>query len=206
MTVDIEPTASHDPHDPARLTDLDLYLFNEGTHRRLWRVPGPQPVDGGGTRFAVWAPNARAVSVVGDWNDWVGEPMAPAGSSGIWSVVTAAAPGHHYKLDVTGADARTVRKADPMARRTEAPPSDASVVPSFDEFEWHDHDWLAGRGAVLRGEAPMRIYEVHLGSWRDGVDDWGSLAEHLGDHLVDLGFTHVELLPIAEHPFTGSWG
>lgn len=187
--------------------EVDLHLFNEGTHRRLWRLLGPQPVDGGGVRFAVWAPNARAVSVVGDWNGWAGDAMSPVGSSGIWSVVVApAGPGHHYKLDVTGVDGRTVRKADPMARRTEAPPSDASIVPGFDPFEWHDGAWLADRGAVLRGERPMRIYEVHLGSWRDGIDDWDSLAEHLGDHLAELGFTHVELLPIAEHPFTGSWG
>jgi 1,4-alpha-glucan branching enzyme len=202
-----------DPIRPATIGSLDLHLFNEGSHRKLWEMLGPQQVttDGSsgpatGVRFAVWAPNARAVSVVGDWNDWVGDPLSPVATSGIWSLVTGAEPGHCYKFDVTGVDGRTVRKADPMARRTERPPSDSSVVPSFARFEWADQEWLARRGGARRGDSPMRTYEVHLESWRHGLSDWDSLAEQLSAHVVELGFTHVELLPVAEHPFSGSWG
>jgi 1,4-alpha-glucan branching enzyme len=202
-----------DPTRPATIGSLDLHLFNEGSHRKLWEMLGPQQVttDGSsgpatGVRFAVWAPNARAVSVVGDWNDWAGDPLSPVATSGIWSLVTGAEPGHCYKFDVTGVDGRIVRKADPMARRTERPPSDSSVVPSFARFEWADQEWLARRGGARRGDSPMRTYEVHLESWRHGLSDWDSLAEQLSAHVVELGFTHVELLPVAEHPFSGSWG
>ncbi len=186
--------------------EVDLHLFNEGTHRRLWRFLGPQPVAGGGTRFAVWAPNARAVEVVGDWNGWTPEPLEPNGSSGVWSAATAAVGGQHYKLRISAADGAVTMRADPMARRTERPPSDASIVPDETVFEWADDAWMAARGAVLAGAASMRIYEVHALSWRDGIGDWDALATALADHVEDLGFTHVELLPIAEHPFAGSWG
>jgi len=195
--------------------ELDLHLFAEGTHRRLWELLGPQSVgrapDGvWGTRFSVWAPNARAVAVVGDWNDWTSEPLGrvePDGPTGIWSVVSnAPRPGHCYKYEITTSEGRTIRKADPMARQTEQPPSDASVVPSFDDFEWSDDEWMQRRGATLAGTAPMRIYEIHLGSWRRSVDDWDALADEVGDYVQRMGFTHVELLPIAEHPFGGSWG
>jgi 1,4-alpha-glucan branching enzyme len=195
--------------------DLDLHLFAEGTHRRLWELLGPQSVgrtpDGvGGTRLSVWAPNARGVSVVGDWNDWAAEPLVRVeqnGPTGIWSTVSnAPRPGHCYKFEITTAEGRTIRKADPMARQTEQPPSDASVVPSFDDFEWSDDAWMQRRGETLAGTAPMRIYEIHLGSWCRSVDDWDGLAREVGDHVQRLGFTHVELLPIAEHPFGGSWG
>jgi 1,4-alpha-glucan branching enzyme len=196
-----------EPTTGATIGELDLHLFNEGTHRRLWEVLGPQFVETGGVRFAVWAPNARGVRVVGDWNGWSGDVLAPVGSSGIWSsTVDAAGPGHHYKFDVTGVDGRTVRKADPMARRTELPPSDASIVPEPARHEWSDGEWMARRAAVRNGEAPLRIYEVHAGSWRHDAVDWDSLAEHLSAHAAGLGFTHVELLPVAEHPFGGSWG
>jgi 1,4-alpha-glucan branching enzyme len=198
------------PTTTAAIGDLDLYLFGEGTHRRLWELLGPQfvdPAEGGGVRFAVWAPDARAVRVVGDWNGWAGDELRPVRSSGIWAgVVPTAQAGHCYKYDVTGVDGRTVRKADPMARRTELPPSDASVIPEPVTHRWQDSAWMARRGAVKRGEAPMRIYEVHAFSWRHGVDDWDTLAEQLGEHVERLGFTHVELLPVAEHPFAGSWG
>jgi 1,4-alpha-glucan branching enzyme len=153
-----------EPTTGATIGELDLHLFNEGTHRRLWEVLGPQFVETGGVRFAVWAPNARGVRVVGDWNGWSGDVLAPVGSSGIWSsTVDAAGPGHHYKFDVTGVDGRTVRKADPMARRTELPPSDASIVPEPARHEWSDGEWMARRAAVRNGEAPLRIYEVHAG-------------------------------------------
>jgi len=197
------------PTNDANIGELDLHLFGEGTHRRLWELLGPQRVgESTMTRFAVWAPNARSVGVVGDWNEWTAEPMARGdAASGIWSVsVPDVEPGHCYKYEIVTAEGRTIRKADPMARRTEQPPSDASMVPTFAEFEWTDGDWMDERRSTREGTSPMRVYEVHLGSWKRGVDDWDQLADALGEHVVRLGFTHVELLPIAEHPFGGSWG
>ncbi len=196
--------------------DLDLHLFGEGTHRRLWELLGPQPLhvdtDGvvAGVRFAVWAPAADSVSVVGDWNDWGPEPLGRIETdapTGIWSCVSAAArTGHRYKFEIVAHDGRAVRKADPMARQTELPPSDASVVPRALDHQWADERWMGTRSAVIDATAPMRVYEVHLGSWRRGVDTWDHLATELCEHVTALGFTHVELLPIAEHPFGGSWG
>jgi 1,4-alpha-glucan branching enzyme len=190
--------------------DIDLHLFGEGSHRRLWEVLGPQRLghdDSAGVRFAVWAPNARAVRVHGDWNGWHGDELRPVGVSGIWACeIEAARPGHHYKFAVVRSDGRTSMKADPMARQSELPPSDASVVPHRSAHEWHDSAWMSGRGAVLRGERPLRIYEVHLGSWRRDLTTWDEIAPALADHVARLGFTHVELLPVAEHPFGGSWG
>jgi len=187
------------------LADLDRYLLGEGTHRRLWEVLGANPGPDGGTRFAVWAPNARAVAVVGDWSGWQPEPLEPQGSSGVWAAdVPAAAAGHRYKYAVHGADGRTVMKADPVAKAAELPPSDASVVAGVSSHRWADGEWMAAR-AVGPGH-PLRIYEVHLGSWRHGVDTYRAQADELARHVSQLGFTHVELLPVAEHPFGGSWG
>ena len=196
--------------------DLDLHLFGEGTHRRLWELLGPQPlhVDVNGSvsavRFAVWAPNAAAVSVVGDWNGWSPEPLSMIdadGPTGIWTAVAPGArSGHRYKFEIVTAAGRTIRKADPMARRTERPPSDASVVPTATTHDWGDHDWMEGRASTILGDSSLRIYEVHLASWRHGLDSWADLGDRLADHVSDLGFTHVELLPIAEHPYGGSWG
>ncbi|HSL74581.1 MAG TPA: 1,4-alpha-glucan branching protein GlgB [Ilumatobacteraceae bacterium] len=194
--------------------DLDLHLFGEGTHRRLWELLGPQPLTvddtgaGRSIRFGVWAPHAVRVEVTGDWNDWTPEPLSRlAGVTGIWTTVAPAArSGDRYKFVVTGADGRAVLKADPMARQTELPPSDASVVPMADRHDWRDHEWMSSRGSTLAGTSPLRIYEVHLGSWRRGLETWDDLAGPLADHVLRLGFTHVELMPIAEHPFGGSWG
>ncbi|MEM9038756.1 MAG: 1,4-alpha-glucan branching protein GlgB [Actinomycetota bacterium] len=188
---------------------LDLHLLGEGSHRRLWDVLGAVPSVGGpGIRFAVWAPNAASVGVVGDWNDWRADPLDRlVDSTGVWSATVAgASPGDHYKFEIATPDGRLLRKADPYARRTEEPPSDASIVSSATPFEWADDEWMLDRHRVLGGAAPLRIYEAHLGSWKRGVDDWDALADQLGAHVERLGFTHVELLPIAEHPFGGSWG
>ena len=162
--------------------ELDLHLFGEGTHRRLWELLGPQGLvvdahgDSHGVRFAVWAPNAAQVSVVGDWNGWSPEPLKMIdanGPTGIWSgLAPAALTGQRYKFEIITAQGRTLRKADPMARQTELPPSDASVIPSGSRHEWHDDEWMTSRRATILGDAPMRTYEVHLGSWRRGVDDW----------------------------------
>jgi 1,4-alpha-glucan branching enzyme len=196
--------------------ELDLHLFGEGTHRRLWELLGPQSlhVDAegavSGVRFAVWAPNASAVAVVGDWSDWAPTALRPIETdvpTGIWSAtVPSARSGHRYKFEITAGDGAVHRKADPMARRTERPPSDASVVPCATVHDWGDDEWMAARGAVIAATAPMRVYEVHLGSWRQGVDTWEQLAIELAEHVGSLGFTHVELMPIAEHPYGGSWG
>lgn len=192
---------------PSQPGEVDLHLFNEGTHRRLWEFLGPQST-AVGTRFCVWAPNAMTVAVIGDFSDWRPIPLEMLGSSGVWCIdVAGARPGQHYKFLVTGSHGREVLKADPMARRTERPPADASVIPDDDTpFDWGDAAWMTGRHRHLSGELPIRIYEVHLGSWRHGCSDWDTLAVALGDHAADLGFTHVELMPVAEHPFGGSWG
>ena len=187
------------------LSDLDLHLFGEGSHRRLWEFLGAHALPNGGVQFAVWAPNASGVEVLGDWSDWAGEAMQPQGSSGIWAVVCpAASAGQCYKFRVTSAAGVSVMKADPMARQSERPPSNASIVASAQPYEWHDADWMTTRSH--RQGAPLRIYEAHIGSWRTGVDTYVEFGEQLADHLVALGFTHVELLPVAEHPFGGSWG
>jgi 1,4-alpha-glucan branching enzyme len=188
------------------LPELDLFLFGEGNHRQLWRLLGAHSLGDDGVRFAVWAPNASAVHVCGDWNDWGdGDPLAPQGRSGIWAgVVAGATVWDRYKFAVHTAAGAVVLKADPMARFAEVPPDNASKVAPPSAHDWHDGEWMATRG---HGPGqPLRIYEVHLGSWRQGVTWYRDLAEQLADHVVELGFTHVELLPVAEHPFGGSWG
>jgi 1,4-alpha-glucan branching enzyme len=187
------------------LGDVDLYLFGEGRHRRLWELLGAVPLPEGGYRIAVWAPNARDVTVHGDFDEWQGTQLASQGTSGIWAaVVPWAQPGQRYKFAVTGRDGRMMMKADPMARAAERPPADASVLAPARQHHWGDQQWLASRGTTTGH--PLRIYEVHLGSWREGVATYRELGEQLGDHVQALGFTHVELLPVAEHPFGGSWG
>jgi 1,4-alpha-glucan branching enzyme len=185
------------------LGDFDLHLFGEGRHRRLWEVLGAVVVDPTTTRVAVWAPSARRVEVVGDWNAWQGDDLERQGTSGVWAAHTAARPGQCYKFRVTGADGRVVMKADPMARAAECPPKDASVVAGPSTYPWIDSDWCAARPTSA---GPLRIYEVHLGSWRSDLRTYGEVAAALAEHVAALGFTHVELLPIAEHPYSGSWG
>lgn len=189
------------------LGEIDLHLFNEGTHRQLWRMLGPQRI-GAGVRFAVWAPNAQRVEVLGDWNGWSGDELRPVGSSGVWvGIAENALSGQFYKFRVTGAHGREVMKADPMARLSELPPGDASIIPSDDiAFGWTDGDWMMSRRSVLLGEKPLRVYEVHAMSWRPDLTTWDDICEPLISHVERLGFTHVEFLPLAEHPFGGSWG
>jgi 1,4-alpha-glucan branching enzyme len=201
----------------AILGSQDLHLFNEGTHCRLYRKLGAHVGhrDDGtpGVFFTVWAPNARRVSVIGDWNDWSPEadPLTSVEQSGLWhGFVERAAVGSVYKYRITARDGGyTVDKADPFAFRTELPPATGSVVASLD-FVWDDADWMTTRGERASLAAPMSIYEVHLGSWRRGGDgrvlSYREIAPLLADHVERLGFTHVELLPVMEHPFYGSWG
>ena len=200
------------------LTDQDLYLFNEGTHARLYEKLGAhlQTIKGqSGVNFAVWAPDAQSVHVTGSFNGWnkSSHPMHSRGSSGIWELFIpgvrqadsykfhVASRYHHYRVD----------KADPFAFHAETPPHTASIVWPLD-YEWGDADWMASRARRQSLHAPMSIYEVHLGSWRrvpEENDRWLSyreLAPLLGDYVEQMGFTHVEMLPITEHPFYGSWG
>jgi 1,4-alpha-glucan branching enzyme len=195
----------------ALLGEVDRYLIGEGRHWRLWDVVGAhiRRHDGiEGVSFAVWAPNARGVSVVGDWNHWrIGaDVMRPQGSSGVWAgFVPAGKEGDRYKFAVEGVDGQVRLKADPMARSCELPPATASVV-TAEHHEWGDHAWMEDRSRIESSQPPaMRIYEVHLGSWRPGLG-YRELAEQLAAYASDLGFTHVELLPVMEHPFGGSWG
>jgi 1,4-alpha-glucan branching enzyme len=190
--------------------EVDQHLFREGTHERLWERLGAHPMvlDGvAGTAFAVWAPNARSVRVVGDFNGWDGRvhPMRVLGSSGIWELfVPGAAVGARYKFEVLSRDGALVLKADPFAFATERPPATASVI-TASSYRWEDGAWMAARGERQRIDSRMSIYEVHLGSWRKGLD-YRQLAEQLPDYVAELGFTHVELMPLTEHPFEGSWG
>ncbi|GAB2678133.1 1,4-alpha-glucan branching protein GlgB [Nocardia goodfellowii] len=194
--------------------ELDLHLIGEGRHERLWDVLGAHPrryttLDGEvtGTSFAVWAPNARGVTVFGDFDSWGGQtaPMRALGSSGIWEVfIPDVEVGTKYKYRIHCADGRTVDHADPMAFATELPPATASVVTASD-FRWHDQDWLRRRAAADPTHAPMSVYEVHLGSWRPGLN-YREIADQLAEYVREAGYTHIELLPIAEHPFGGSWG
>jgi len=200
--------------DPYRflptLGDLDLHLFNEGRHERLWEVLGAHPrvVDGvEGVSFAVWAPNARSVHVVGEFSLWDGRlyPMRSLGSSGVWELfLPGVTAGAMYKYEVVGADGELVLKADPFAFHAERPPGTASIVWAS-AYEWGDAAWVAARDAKRQLGEPLSIYEVHLGSWRRGLS-YRELAEQLADYVADLGFTHVEFMPPAEHPYEPSWG
>jgi len=198
------------------ITDDDVYWFNEGTHRGLAAKLGGHPLEGpdAGAVFAVWAPAARAVSVIGDFNGWNGngQRLEPHGSSGIWEGrVPGARRGQVYKYAITGRDGERIEKADPVAMFCEVPPRTGSVLVDLD-YEWGDDAWMRGRGDRISLAAPVSIYEVHLGSWwRDHGDPgrlprYSELAPRLIEHVVSHGFTHVEFLPLMEHPFYGSWG
>ncbi|MEJ6396491.1 1,4-alpha-glucan branching protein GlgB [Yoonia sp. 208BN28-4] len=198
------------------LTDDDLYYIGTGQHQRIWHALGAhvmthENVDG--VHFAVWAPNAQHVSVIGDFNYWNGfeNPMTPRGSSGIWEVfIPGVTAGAAYKYAVTGIGGDTVEKADPMGFGAEHPPATASVVRNIKNPEWSDTSWMKKRDAHQNVSAPISVYEVHIGSWRR-VDhgrplSYLELARDLIAYVKDLGFTHIELMPISAHPFDGSWG
>ncbi len=205
--------------DPYRflptLGEMDLHLINEGRHEQLWTVLGArvhhydpplgEPVTG--TSFAVWAPAARAVRLKADFNSWDGRehPMRQLGQSGVWELfVPGVGSGNGYKYVVLGADGQWREKADPMAFWAEQPPDTASKV--FESSHtWGDADWMQSRPSKQHVHEPMSIYEVHLASWRRG-SSWEQLAEELPGYVSDLGFTHVELMPVMQHPFGGSWG
>ncbi|MFC0543891.1 1,4-alpha-glucan branching protein GlgB [Kutzneria chonburiensis] len=204
--------------DPYRwlptIGELDLHLIGEGRHERLWEVLGAHPhtydTPGGpvdGTSFAVWAPTAQGVRVCGDFDGWDGRgtPLRSLGGSGVWEVFLPEVPvGTRYKFRLLGKDGAWHEKADPLAFATEIPPATASVVYES-SYTWDDAEWLAEREASDWSRRPVSAYEVHLGSWRQGLN-YRELAEQLADYVLETGFTHVELLPVAGHPFAGSWG
>ncbi len=202
-------TVSDDPyrHLPT-LGEIDLHLIAEGRHEALWTVLGARVhPEAGGTSFAVWAPNARGVRVIGDFNHWDGQgyPMRSLGGSGVWELlIPGVGPGAVYKYDILGPDGDWHRKADPLARLAEKPPATASVV-TESRYKWADTAWLVERSQRDLLASPMSVYEVHLGSWRPGLS-YSELASQLTSYVTEMGFTHVEFLPVAEHPFGGSWG
>jgi 1,4-alpha-glucan branching enzyme len=208
--------------DPYRflptLGDVDLHLFNEGTHRELWKKLGSHvcTIEGiAGVSFAVWAPNARRVSVVGDFCAWDGRifPMRMLGNSGVWELflpdIRAEAL---YKYEIITYERQVRIKTDPYAAKMEQPPGTASIVQTENSYRWNDAEWMAARREVDYVRAPMSIYEAHLGSWArvpeegDRMLSYREIAPRLAAHVQGLGFTHVELMPVMEHPFYGSWG
>jgi 1,4-alpha-glucan branching enzyme len=207
--------------DPYRfspyLGEIDIHLMAEGSHRRLYDKLGAHPAtfEGAeGIAFAVWAPNARRVSVVGDFNGWDGRrhPMRLRVEAGVWELfIPGLAAGTLYKYELVGADGtRLPLKSDPVAFSSEVPPKTASCAVGLPRHDWDDGLWMTERGARQDRSAPISIYEIHLGSWRRGPDNsflpYDRIADELIPYVKDLGFTHIELMPITEHPFSGSWG
>jgi len=209
--------------DPYRfgpvIGEMDEYFLGEGTHRRLWQILGAHiRVHEGaeGTHFAVWAPNARRVSVVGPFNGWDGRrhPMRRRGATGVWEIfLPGLGEGEVYKYEILGPDG-SIRplKADPVGFGSEHPPQTASVVRDISGYGWHDDQWMTHRAGSNARTAPISVYEVHLGSWKRKVEEgnrplsYKEAAEDLVDYAHDMGFTHLEFLPLSEHPFDGSWG
>ena len=216
------PDAQWEVDDPYRfgpvLGEMDEYLLGEGTHRRLWQALGAHPMThegAAGVHFAVWAPDAERVSVVGGFNFWDGRrhPMRRRGATGIWEIfLPGLGEGTVYKFDILGKGGQHLPlKADPVGFGSEHPPANASVVRDIGHPHWQDGDWMTTRHAAQNRDAAISVYEVHLGSWRrmDGGArpmSYLELAEHLVDYVADMGFTHIELMPISEFPFDGSWG
>jgi 1,4-alpha-glucan branching enzyme len=218
------PERSYETEDPYRyppvLSDFDLHLIGDGAHFRMYEKLGAQLIEHAGAKgvcFAVWAPNGERVSVIGSFNQWDGRrhPMRPRGLSGIWEIfIPGLQEGDLYKFEIkTGYEGYVATKADPLAFSSEMRPHTASIVWDLGRYQWHDQEWMAARKQRQRFEGPMSIYEVHLGSWRRKLDPIGmrwlsyrELAERLVPYAREMGYTHMELLPIAEHPYDGSWG
>ena len=207
--------------DPFRfgpvLGEMDEYLLGEGTHRRMWQVLGAHLIthEGvAGVHFAVWAPNAERVSVVGDFNIWDGRrhPMRRRGPTGVWEIfIPGLGEGETYKYEIRGPGGSVLPlKADPVGFGSEHPPANASVVRPIHWADWRDGEWMTRRGLAQNVDAPISVYEVHLGSWKRAPGDrmlsYQELAEQLVDYVAEMGFTHIECLPVSEFPFDGSWG
>lgn len=200
------------------LSESDVYLFNQGNHHHIYDFLGShvRTLDGvTGVSFAVWAPSAKRVSVVGDFNHWDGRyhPMRTLGASGIWEIfIPGLEPHMKYKYELIGADGFLRLKTDPYAMYFEAPPYNASIVYDIKDYTWSDHEWMQKRAQTPWREKPISIYEVHLGSWKRVVEDGNrpltyiEAAQELADYVTRMGYTHVQFMPLAEHPFSGSWG
>ncbi|MBV9545709.1 MAG: 1,4-alpha-glucan branching protein GlgB, partial [Chloroflexi bacterium] len=213
-----QATISRTGSSPSLLTDYDLFLFNEGTHVRVYQKLGAHAVERNGVRgveFAVWAPSAEGVSVIGDFNkwDWQATPLQPRASSGIWEgFVPRIGPGALYKYSIKPRFSwQRIEKADPYGFAAELRPNTGSVVWDLSQYEWHDDEWLRQRRERQSLDAPISIYEVHLGSWKrvpetNGFLTYKELARQLAEYCQMMGYTHVELLPISEHPLDASWG
>jgi 1,4-alpha-glucan branching enzyme len=202
---------------PPLLGELDLHLLREGRHQELWKVLGARlrQVEGvWGVHVAIWAPGAERVSLVGDLNHWDGRrhPLRNRGACGVWELfIPGMAAGERYKFELRGRDGSVFLKADPLGRQAELRPGTASVVAAETGFRWGDGEWMSARAATPALDRPLRIYEMHAGSWRRPWDErpfhtWGELADQLIPYLLEMGFTHVELLPVMEHPLDASWG
>ena len=204
------PAGYLNPH--STLGELDMYLITEGRHENLWDVLGAHVRRDSeneliGTAFAVWAPNARNVSLICDNNFWdrKSNPMIPLGSNGLWEIfIPDLGPGTKYKFAIEGRDGKWVDHADPMARQTEVPPHTASIV-NESNYQWGDAPWMTNRAMYQPWKSPVSVYEVHLGSWKPGLS-YRELAKELGDYVLSQGFTHIEFLPVTEHPYSPSWG
>lgn len=211
-------TAQEKQISPTFLTELDLHLFNEGNHDRIYEKLGAHlcTVDGvAGVNFAVWAPNAKAVSLVGGFNFWdkTQHPMLNRIPSGIWELfVPGLEAGEAYKFCVTDTHGTQIDKADPYGTASELPPRTASIVANLDNYQWSDDDWMNKRTVNNGLDQPISVYELHLGSWRHDNDkpngwmNYRDIAHQLVEYCQQMGFTHIELMPVSEHPFTGSWG
>ncbi|WP_028033238.1 1,4-alpha-glucan branching protein GlgB [Chelativorans sp. J32] len=218
FTREGESWEEEDPYRfPSTFGELDLYLMGEGRHQRLYEKLGAHPMtcDGvAGTRFAVWAPNASRVSVVGNFNGWDGRrhQMRLHPGVGVWEIfVPDVRPGELYKYEIIGNGGELLPpKADPVGFRAEIPPATASIVHGLPRMEWSDGEWIEHRIGKNDRRAPISIYEVHLGSWRRHEDGAYLTYDELGDQLIpyvkEMGFTHIECMPVSEHPFSGSWG
>jgi 1,4-alpha-glucan branching enzyme len=208
---------THDPYSYGmQLSDFDLHLFNEGKHRHAYRFLGAHDheVDGvSGILFATWAPNAERVSIVGDFNAWDGRrhPMQ-VHNGGVWELfIPDLSPGHLYKFEIRNRNSGEIQlKADPYGLQYELRPKTASVIPNFNDFQWRDNAWMQQRADTDWQHSPMSVYEVHLNSWRRDIEgeflSYRELAQQLVDYVQQMGFTHIELLPVTEHPFDLSWG
>ena len=208
---------SYDPYSfSPTLSEFDRHLFGAGTHYEIYEKMGGRLMTHEGARgaaFSVWAPNAKAVSVIGDFNNWDARrsPMRRLGESGIWELfLPAAAEGDKYKFHVTQCDGRVVDKTDPYGVYAEVRPNNASVLYPLKRYKWKDRRWMTARKKYNFKTAPMNIYEVHLGSWKRAEGDrfltYTELAEQLIPYVKEMGYTHIEMLPVEEHPFDGSWG
>lgn len=198
------------------LGEQELYFFGEGTHRNLWKSLGAHPKEIGGVKgvaFAVWAPNAHRVSAVGDFNGWDGRVHPMRNQSGVWEIfVPHIGVGDHYKFEIVGGDGNLFTKSDPFAFFSQHGTQTASIIHDLNQYEWADSDWMEKRASHDQYHTPMSVYEVHLGSWKRKWEEEGrflsylELADELVDYVVDMGYTHIEFMAVAEFPFDGSWG